>query len=154
MKKRFSGEEELEKVLEGFPKGNPYRVPEGYFNEFPRRLKEQLSQPSFIEVTHRPNRRFIYTQLAYAAGFALLISLGYLGLRMMEPTKVTKPIAKVAAVRENGVYIDFDEASLIDALQNDHHQVKTTVTDNATKDAMIQYLVEDNVDYTTLVEKY
>lgn len=154
MKKRFSGEEELEKVLEGFPQGNPYRVPDGYFNEFPRRLKEQLSQPSFIEVTHRPNRRFIYTQLAYAAGFALLISLGYLGLRMMEPSKATQPVAKVAAVRENGVYIDFDEASLIDALQNDHHQVKTTVTDNATKDAMIQYLVEDNVDYTTLVEKY
>ncbi|HUW06183.1 MAG TPA: hypothetical protein VMW01_07965 [Williamwhitmania sp.] len=154
MKKRFSGEEELEKVVEGFPKGNPYKVPEGYFNEFPRRLKEQLSQPSFIEVTHRPSRRFIYTQLAYAAGFALLISLGYLGLRMMEPTKVTQPVAKVTAVRENGVYIDFDEASLIDALQNDHNQVKTTVTDNATKDAMIQYLVEDNVDYTTLVEKY
>ncbi|HUX54554.1 MAG TPA: hypothetical protein VMV56_09085 [Williamwhitmania sp.] len=154
MKKRLSGEEELEKVLEGFPKGNPYKVPDGYFNEFPRKLKEQLSQPSIIEETHRPSRRFIYTQLAYAAGFALLISLGYLGLQMMQPAKVPHPVAKVVAVRANGVYVDFDEASLIDALQNDHHQVKTTVTDNATKDAMIQYLVEDNVDYTTLVEKY
>ncbi len=154
MKKHFSGEEELEKVLESFPKGNPYRVPEGYFNEFPLKLKQQIHQPSLVQATPRLSRGIIYAKLAYAAGFALLIGFGYLGLRMMQPTKVVQPAPKAMADRTNGVYVDFDEASLIDALQNDHQKPKATVMDNETKDAMIQYLVEDNVDYTTLVDKY
>ena len=142
-------------MLDGFPSGNPYRVPDGYFNEFPLKLKERLVQPSMVEKIKAPSRRFIYTQLAYAASFALLVSFGYFGIRSLQPTKTAQPNAKVMVAKaSNGTYVDFDESSLIDALQDDHRKVTTTVTDDETKDAMIQYLVEDNVDYATLVEKY
>ena len=105
MKKNFSGEEELARVLDGFPSGNPYRVPDGYFNEFPLKLKERLVQPSMVEKIKAPSRRFIYTQLAYAASFALLVSFGYFGIRSLQPTKTAQPNAKVMVAKASNAIL-------------------------------------------------
>lgn len=156
MKTNFSGESDLEKVLKGLPKGNPYTVPEGYFNTLPQKISERIAQANseHTSISSR-NGRFSYSYLAYAASFALVVGLGYVGVRMsFNHSAVTSGTTVIAQKSINGTYIDFDEASLMQALHEDSRVPKPTVvetTDN--RDAMIQYLVDENVDYTTLVGK-
>ena len=62
--------------------------------------------------------------------------------------------AKSIADKSNyGTYVDFDEASLMQTLHEDSRVPKPAVGEPDNRDAMIQYLVDENVDYTTLVEK-
>lgn len=156
MKTNFSGESDLEKVLNGLPKGNPYTVPEGYFNILPQKISERVAQANSEHTSISSGKgRFGYSYLAYAAGFALVIGLGYVGVRMsFNHTDVASGAKVIAQKSINGTYIDFDEASLMQALHEDSRVPKPTVgetTDN--RDAMIQYLVDENVDYTTLMDK-
>jgi len=156
MKTNFSGEENLEKLLDGLPKGNPYTVPEGYFNAFPQKISERIAQTRSGLETDASNKGWsIRPYLAYAAGLALVLSLGYLGAKMsLNEKSISMPTKAIAQRTVRGTYVDFDESSLIQALHEDSRVPKPILGENDNRDAMIQYLVDENVDYTTLVEKY
>jgi len=156
MKTNFSGEDELEKMLNGLPKGNPFTVPEGYFNTLPQKISERVAQANREQAIHSFKKgRFTHSYLAYAAGLALVLSLGYIGAKMsLNHTAVPVGAKAIAEKSSIGTYVDFDEASLMQTLHEDSRIPKPTVGEIDNRDAMIQYLVDENVDYTTLVEKY
>ena len=59
----------------------------------------------------------------------------------------------VASKSTAGVYIDFDESSLMQTLHEDSRVPKPILGETDHRDEMIKYLVDENVDYTILIEK-
>ena len=155
MKTNFSGERDLEKTLNGLPKGNPYSVPEGYFNAFPQKISERIARENSERIAVSSGKgRFGYSYLAYAASVALVIGLGYVGLKMdFNHSEIGSEASAIAHNPTAGVYVDFDEASLMQTLHEDSRVPKPTVGETDHRDEMIQYLVDENVDYTILIEK-
>lgn len=155
MKTNFSGEGDLEKMLNGLPKGNPYKVPEGYFDTLPQKISERIAQANSQTATPSLGAgRFAHSYWAYAASIALVLGLGFVGVKMSFDHSDNSVEAKSIADKSNyGTYVDFDEASLMQTLHEDSRVPKPTVDETDNRDAMIQYLVDENIDYTTLVEK-
>jgi hypothetical protein len=90
--------------------------------------------------------------LALAAGFAALVVLGYAGYFYIQRPEVP------AQNLTNNDYIeivskrisDYDEAQLVDA-----RGISTNIDTlkHNKSDLMIQYLLEENIDYVTLMEQ-
>ncbi|MGC9470149.1 MAG: hypothetical protein ACP5D1_01265 [Bacteroidales bacterium] len=135
--------------LTDIPKANPFRVPEGYFDELQDKIDKAVA---FRQVTPYGKRGFsglLRPQLALAAGFAGLVLLGFFTVKL-----ILKPESETA---KNGLaeYIefymdDFDESQIIDALGNlDPGMPEPAYTD----DEIIYYLVTEDIDETTIMEE-
>lgn len=72
-----------ENIPENFPglsRKNPFGVPDNYFDEFPSRIQERMSASQALPV---PWLYDVRRGLAMAAVFIGLVTVGYLGLRMI-----------------------------------------------------------------------
>ena len=100
-------EENIENQFENLGKGQPFRVPEGYFETFAERLMVR------IEVEEHPSKKrtlFFYLKpvLMMAASFAFVILLVYVPLKKFYPT-TGKAYVSLQKVNTDSV----DSASII-----------------------------------------
>lgn len=147
--KDFSNNEEVE-----FRAGRelPFTVPRGYFESLPSRIQE-LCQPQQKE---RPFALFLQTartQLALAAGFAALAVLGYAAYYFIRATPAPTPelsshdYIEIVSKRIS----DYDELQLVEAT---NACCKTDTVKQGKNDPVIQYLLEEKIDYVTLMEQF
>jgi hypothetical protein len=129
----------------------PFTVPNEYFERLPERIQDLCNNPT----KQKPITLFLQTartQLALAAGFAALVVLGYAGYFFIQRPEV--PTQNLT----NNDYIeivskrisDFDEAQLVDA-RSINTNIDTLKHNQSNQ--MIQYLLEENIDYVTLMEQ-
>jgi len=136
---------------EGFR--TPFVTPSGYFDQLPGRVQEKCITKSPINEGKKTTTiQVLRSQLALASGFIGLAFLAFIVYYFMQPTSNTSTKLTnddyIEIVKRN-IY-DYDEATLMegsnpnaDAYYND-----------SVKDEMIQYLLDDDIDYTTLIEQY
>ncbi len=140
---------QLDKIKENNP--NPFEVPEGYFESLPSRIQDRIiadgeKQPVFknILVVLKP-------QLAFAAAFIGIALLSIVTLEYVFKDKTTLPVS-------NGVYTriievdasEYSEQHFIDVLLDENKQ--NTEKKNSS-DEYINFLVDENIDYTTLIDE-
>ncbi|WP_369488839.1 hypothetical protein [Tenuifilum osseticum] len=107
----------MKSMEEKFNKKLPFKVPEGYFDTLPLRVQERIAA---TETQHEPKGRWVTlkSQLAFAAGFAFMALLSYLGYYMARPLMADKKAVKTDYVEivSRTIY-EFDDIDLYKAIE-------------------------------------
>ncbi|MEJ5317662.1 MAG: hypothetical protein WHS63_11685 [Tenuifilum sp.] len=107
----------MKSMEEKFNKKLPFKVPEGYFDNLPLRVQERIAA---TETQHEPKGRWVTlkSQLAFAAGFAFMALLSYLGYYMARPLMADKKTVKTDYVEivSRTIY-EFDDIDLYKAIE-------------------------------------
>lgn len=127
-----------------FDKGNPFRVPENYFEEFPDKIMERIHETKIKDV--KPGyflRKFLYPAAAVAAiiVFTLfVINYGNENLNVNDLAENQTDTADAASsfVKENYIIeaITIDEKDTIEG------------------DDIINYLVDDNINENLIADAF
>ena len=138
-------EKDILKEFEKLKSNEQFKVPEGYFDNFPGQVMEKIKASE--EKPERPGLWFtIRPQLALAASFVALFMLAYTGFKLFMPEKSTNtlPESEIVATLENEIY-DLDESYMIDLIETGKTE---PVIDNAglTKEEIMDYLMEEGND--------
>ncbi|MDR3133168.1 MAG: hypothetical protein LBU42_04005 [Prevotellaceae bacterium] len=135
-------------------KQNAFVAPEGYFNTLQERITESVAnakrQPSVLR--WQPLR----TQLAFAASFALLVSVGYGVFSLLWPAAATSE-KNHAEFIPNYLTQIFDEPALIQAVVNkpkhESNDLKPVVVEME-DDVIIRYLADADVSLNDIAATY
>lgn len=107
----------MKSMEEKFNKKLPFKVPEGYFDNLPLRVQERIAA---TETQHEQKGRWVTlkSQLAFAAGFAFMALLSYLGYYMARPLMADKKAVKTDYVEivSRTIY-EFDDIDLYKAIE-------------------------------------
>ncbi len=141
-------------VIEGKAgKELPFSVPDGYFDSLPRRIQERCTQPQH----QQPKQSWIFalrSQLALAAGFALLVVAAYFGYYT-----TTRSIPRDSYTLQKSDYLnivsrsisEFDDIDLYKAIENKR---KTDSIDSAARTLQQRYFIKKGNATTISGEKY
>ena len=138
--------------LSKIKKDSPFRVPEGYFDNFADRLNGKIQQEK------RPERKgkihlFGRPYLAIAASFVGFLIITATVFKVVKTKHVSTGLTNeeiIAYIKED-IY-DYDEATIIENLkpENSVAPTKTELKD----DEIIEYLKNDDVDASTITDEF
>ena len=140
--------EDIPQEIPGMPRKIPFGVPDNYFESFPDRLQERLSEqaaPSIERVY--PLRR----ALAMAAMFIGLVTVGYFGLRMILNPQDASMLsgAELDTAIEYFAY-EFDDEMLVAAMVESEMDFGLSDLDDETE-MIIEYLSSEEIDISELI---
>ena len=123
----------------------PFEVPDSYFENFPGKIQEHLTE------SRKPVVRSIRPQLAIAAMFIGLITVGYAGFRILSSPE--KPIyfssEEMTETIEYFAY-EVDDEMLVSAIIESDISFSPSSSD-LLGDEIIQYLSEEDIDISDLM---
>ncbi|MGE0088884.1 MAG: hypothetical protein AB7S50_05340 [Bacteroidales bacterium] len=130
---------------------NPFEVPDGYFDSLPSRIQNKIIADSEKQPVFKKILVVLKPQLAFAAAFIGIALLSIVTLEYIFKDKATLPVT-------NGVYTriievdasEFSEQHFIDVLLDENKQ-NTEEKNNS--DEYINFLLDENIDYTTLIDE-
>jgi hypothetical protein len=137
-------------TLSKIKKENIYRVPEGYFEEFPMKMMERIGKQGERQQTKLTFRRFFKPQLVIAAAILAFAILGYLSVRYLfsdgiDPELSTQEIAEYfeyysSEFEEELYYEVLDEMEVDEPDDHDYNEI------------IIDYLLNQGIDYQLIME--
>lgn len=149
------GKMEYESPLLSKLKQSPidFKEPEGYFEDFNRRLNEKLKyeQPSLLPIKKQGIIRTLF-QPRYAIAAALIAAICIIGIKFI---KEGKPLTQneIAEVVATDKIQNIDEEVLIDAMDVEMiDEVEMVTEETVSDDAIIEYLLENDVDINLVNE--
>ena len=131
-------------------KENVFRAPDGYFEEFPGKLMEQIAHQGDRQEILGPLRRFLKPPLAIAAAILVFAILGYLSIRYLFSDGVNQEFSS----QEIAEYIEYYSSDLDEGLYYevlDEIEVDETV-DIDYEEIIIDYLLDQGIDYQSIME--
>jgi hypothetical protein len=137
--------------IPGMSRKIPFRVPDNYFDEFPSRIRERVSETRELPVPLLyPVRRV----LAMAAMFIGLVTVGYFGLRMIQNGQDARMLSgdEVSTAIEYFGY-QFDDDMLIAAIVESDIDIDPQDNDYES-DAIIEYLSNEEIDFNAILIDY
>lgn len=148
---------ELDNINESFASAGkevPFKVPTGYFDTLPMRIQERC-----VNISPVGNKQpvsiwqVIKSQLTLASGFAAFAIIAFAAFYYLKPAEQTIVLSNddYIEIIQKSIY-DYDEQRLAKESNGLIHG--DSLKDNNLKDEMIQYLLDENVDYVTLMEQY
>jgi hypothetical protein len=107
----------MNSMEEKFDKKLPFKVPEGYFDNLPSRVQERIAANE-TQNDFKGRWVTIRSQLAFAAGFAFMALLSYLGYYMARPLISERKAVKTDYVEivSRTIY-EFDDIDLYKAIE-------------------------------------
>lgn len=147
-------EKNSEQRLDYLKKGQPFRVPENYFETFNERLKDRIT---FEDRLEKRNRFLIYLKpvLGLAASFALVFLLVYVPLVKFIPGKNYMAQQKADTITNGltgGITSDylsyFTEGQFFSAFED----VNEFETKSISSDEIVEYLAANCSDYEIIKE--
>lgn len=132
----------------------PYKVPRDYFDSLPMRIQSRcLEQNSKARNTAPVGiAQVLKAQLSLAIGFVMMALIAFTGYFYIRPTGNNGDTAKedyIEIVQKN-IY-EYDQG----AIKNRSKMIDGSDSlRNNFRDEMIKYLIEENNDFVTLMEKY
>lgn len=146
--------EEFNKQLDDLKRNytNPFTVPDGYFDTFPTKIQERIFSGKREKNAFTRFITFVKPQLALGlmiAGFA------FIAITIVEHTISNQTALPVATgVHTRIVEVDaseFSEQHFIDVLLDDNKKPVQEKKKNA--EHYINYLVDEDIDYGTLIDE-
>ncbi len=133
---------------EFFNKNNPFKTPEGYFEDFNSRLFLKIeNEPHVIKVNFWNSWKY---KVAIASSVAIFIVLSFSAYQFISKQNIdNKNIANVVEDKDIDTELSFfDENHLIDAITSSEKEQKLEGDD------IINYLVNDNIKENAIAEAY
>ncbi len=144
---------ELNKIapnLSKIKKENVFRVPDGYFEEFPGKLMERIGRQGERQKVLPPYRRLFKSQFAIAAAIVVFAVLGYLSIRYFVPDGVNRKLSPQEIAEYMEYYAsDLDEELYYEVL--DEIEAEETA-DHEYEDLVIDYLLDHDIDYQSIMD--
>jgi hypothetical protein len=132
-------------------KANPFNVPEGYFDSLPSRIQERISDNQREKSIF--SRFFVVAkpQLAFAFAFIVFVFISITIVKYVFDNQPKMPIS-------NGVYTRIIE---VDASEySEQHFIEVLLDENKkpnekkkSSEHYINYLIDEDIDYTTLIDE-
>lgn len=139
--------------FESIGKEIPFDVPKDYFDKLPTRIQELCVGSSSVNTSQKVSIwQVVKTQFTLAfgfVGFALIAFAIFFYIKPQDQAKVLTNDDYIKVV-EKHIY-DYDEVRLTNESEG---LVNYDSIRDEMKDEMIQYLLDENVDYVTLIEQY
>ena len=147
----MKSKENIPEEIPGLSRKIPFNVPDNYFDNFPSRIQERLSEAPVVPISRTyPFRRV----LAMAAMFIGLLTVGYFGLRMIldgQDTRMLSGEEVSTAIEYFGQ--EFDDEMLIAAIVESDIDLAPQDVDNET-DVIIEFLSSEDIDFIELLIDY
>lgn len=138
--------------LDEIKKGNPFEVPENYFENFSARMADKISQaetdkaPAAAHVWLRPKMAFAMA----LAGLAILLIVGTLyfnfGRKSISPGEMMEAY-KYSAIQE---VTDEQLAQMMN--KSEEQQTVDSVKRSSEKQEIIDYLSKENIDINSIID--
>lgn len=143
----------VEQLHNGALRKNPYKVPNGYFDDFPMQLQERIHQqehrnvPSWLSFMH-----LIKPQVTIALGVAIFAIISVTTVHYLINNQQSQQIMPMeyAKMMEGGM-IESSEQHFIDILLEEEQSAKQ---EKLEQEAYINYLVDEGIDYGTLMDEF
>ncbi len=146
---QMNNEETPDYFPEGLPKGNPFRVPEGYFDRFPAKLEERIKEENKI-------KRFPFPSLLkpapLLAAAVMLVIAGVFGYRLLNgPADPLTDDEISTYVYQEGF---IDELELDDILESTDMAISndTSQLNSSENDSIRSYLRDHDMDDSYITE--
>lgn len=138
--------ENTDEIVKKFPQGDPFKAPEGYFDQLSVEISEKVNH------NYKSARQFIHWKhpLKLAASFALLVILTYAAIVFIKfsTNNPTKTLAEASDTLD-AEYAFLDEKAIV------HYMADTSVVStDPNADSMIEFLIDQNVSYELLADYY
>jgi hypothetical protein len=136
----MSNREHINKSLSALQKENPFRVPEGYFQNFPDRLNEHLKKG--YQVPHR--KKALLAIRYYAAAAILVIAVVLSGIAVFKNPKAETPdlTQEISMMIENNLY-SFQEETIWEAI--------ATSENTSFNDETMEYLINEDINENEII---
>ena len=135
--------------LSKIKKENVFRVPGGYFEELPRRVQEAIKKDK-AEVQPSWFRAYLRLHPGMAAAILGFAVIGYVAVRFL----ITDPVTNELSSGEVAEYVEYyaselEEGMLLEIIDD----IQTDVTDDEYDELMINYLLDQDIDYRSIIEE-
>jgi len=142
----------IKQFREGKLKDNPYSVPEDYFDSFASKLQARIQTPQ------EPNHHWVWErllrvmkpQVSLAVGIVLFAVIASTSIHfLLNKKSATQLPAEYAKVTEVDAF-EYSDQHFIDILLEEEQAIRQKKLE---KDAYIDYLVDEGIDYGTLIDE-
>jgi hypothetical protein len=136
--------------LSKIKKGNPYRIPENYFEELPGRISETIHAQKETEQVKHLFLKKIRPHLAVAASIVVFTVIGYFGYKLIYSNNSNIELTSGEITDYVEYYSsEIEENMFIEMLEED----KLPEADYSDlSDEIITYLVDENIDYQSIID--
>ena len=139
--------------LHSIKKDSPFKVPEDYFENFARRIQDKISEEKNLSAYQRIAIA-VKPMLKLAAAFVLLALFAYLITYFITDNTKNNDINYASNdqvnVSEQYILDNAENTDIISVMNND----STTESNDIESDKIIDYLVNENVDYLAYIEEF
>ncbi len=132
-------------------RGNPYSVPENYFEELPVRIREVIHVQKETEPVKLFIFRAIRPQLAVAASIIALAVIGYFGYKLIHSDNSASELTSGEIAEYVEYYSSEIEEDMFIEMLEENKFPEADYRDLS--DEIIIYLVDENIDYQSIVEQ-
>ncbi len=139
-------------MLEQMAKGNPFRTPDGYFDNFSVRMSDKISE---VENIRKPWFEWVRPQITVYLAFSSVVILFAVGIKMYQANN--KPISshEFAEVMEYSIISDMDDSEIIKRLDEANNKLllsKDSIAKIKDGDAktLINYLSKEDIDINAI----
>ena len=147
----MNAKENIPEEIPGMSRKIPFGVPDNYFDEFPSRIQERLSETPTVSISRvYPIRR----SLALAAMFIGLVTLGYFGMKMILNGQDARMLSgeEISTAIEYFGY-QFDDDMLIAAIVESDIDLGPQNIDYES-DVIIEFLSSEDIDFNEILIYY
>ena len=130
---------------------NAYRVPENYFEEFPRKLMERLEGEDSSKRTTKYIWTYFKPHLAIAATILAFAIISYTTVQLFFSDGSTSEFSNMEIAEYVEYYSSELDESMYYELLDEIHEEETT--QNNYDEMVIRYLVDQDIDFQTIVEE-
>ena len=132
-------------------RGNPYSVPENYFEELPVRIREVIHVQKETEPVKLFIFRAIRPQLAVAASIIAFAVIGYFGYKLIHSDNSASELTSGEIAEYVEYYSSEIEEDMFIEMLEENKFPEADYRDLS--DEIIIYLVDENIDYQSIVEQ-
>jgi hypothetical protein len=147
----MNNQDHISPKLSGLKKEPPFKVPAGYFDDFPARMQQRLNQEKQQLSKSKPRViDFLKPALGLAAGFAAVFLLVYWPVK----TLTDRQTAQIHEQRTEEVYFN-DFTSLLESLDDETFfslLEKDPEDDIIETESLVAYLASNFSDYDVFIE--
>ena len=133
---------------------NPYKVPDGYFDQLTENILEKAGSGSETKESRGKIVRLVRPALMLAAAMTGLVIITWVGLKLILPDNTLNINTEYAEISDYHLN-EIDEMSIIELLLEEESTDDETYTDAEEEDSdIIEYLLDNNIDYSTILEQF
>ena len=127
---------------------DPFKVPENYFDDLPERVMYKISAGK--ENEHRGIIYMIRPYMMFAAAMIIFVLISYTGLKLIFQIPEDKMQDKLLGEYTELLLEDIDDLMIINEFTE---SMDYSFSEDLSNEEIIEYLVNEDIDYLAIVEK-